>query len=133
MDTLSDAPGNGNSLVASGSTLRKLLGQDGIDVITQMTSMPDGSYSSELLISGSTLLDAIANLTSALAGKQDAISVISPLPSFDYVFGLGEALTSASQVVVDIAGVTGLTDALAAKQIVLAQNRPWSSKVYNAL
>ncbi len=66
--------------------------------------------SSELLISGATLLDSIANLATVVAHKQDAINTISPLP-IDYVFGLGEALSPAASTVVDIGGVTGLTDA----------------------
>ena len=119
IDTLSDAPGTGNSLIASNNTLRKVLGHDGIDVATNITIAPDNSMSSELRISGTTLLEAIANLTAALANKQDAISNISPLP-IDYVFGLGQALTTASQVVVSVADVTGLPEALAAKQGVLS-------------
>ena len=86
IDTLSDAPGSGSSLVASGSTLRKLVGQDGIDVATNVTIAPDGNISSEILISGRTLIDSIAHLTAAVANKQNAISTISPLP-IDYVFG----------------------------------------------
>ena len=105
-------------MVASGNTLRKLLGQDGIDVVTNMTTLPDGSFSSELFISGSTLLDSIANLTAALNTKQDVINTLNPLPT-DYVFGLQDAFAAAS-IVVDIAGVTGLTDALAANQSVLS-------------
>ena len=119
LDSLSDAPGNGNSLIASGSTLRKVLGHDGINVATNITIAPDNSMSSELRISGTTLLEAIANLTTLLATKQDAISNISPLP-IDYVFGLGQALTTTSQVVVSVADVTGLPEALAAKQGVLS-------------
>ena len=51
LSSLSDAPGSGNSLIASGGSLRKLLGQDGIDVAANLTSLPDGSYASEILIS----------------------------------------------------------------------------------
>ena len=115
LDSLSDAPGSGNSLIASGSTLRKVLGHDGIDVATNITIAPDNSMSSELRISGTTLLEAIANLTTVVATKQDIISNISPLP-IDYVFGLGQALTSA----VSVADVTGLPEALAGKQSVLS-------------
>ena len=56
-------------------------------------------------------LGAIANLPTVLATKQDIISNISPLP-IDYVFGLGQALTHASQVTVRVAAVTGLPEAL---------------------
>ena len=115
LDSLSDAPDNGNSLIASGSTLRKVLGHDGIDVATNITIAPDDSMSSELRISGTALLEAIANVTTLLATKQDIISNISPLP-IDYVFGLGQALTSA----VSVADVTGLPEALAGKQSVLS-------------
>ncbi len=116
---MSHAPGTGSSLLASGSTLRKLKGENGIDIATNITTLTDGSFSSELIISGSTLLEAIANLTTALANKQEVISAISPLPSIDYVFGLGEALTNAASTVVDIASVTGLETALANKQPIL--------------
>ena len=116
--------------MASGSQLRKLKGENGIDIATNITSTPDGSSSSELLISGSALLDSIANLTAALNTKQDVINTLNPLPT-DYVFGLQDAFAAAS-VVVDIAGVTGLTDALAAKQGVLSPSRPCKSRACNA-
>ena len=113
LSSLSDAPGSSNSLIASGGTLRKLLGQDGIDVAANLTSLPDGSYASEILISGSALLQAIANLTALVNQKQTLISVANPIPSIDFVYGLGEALTNAASQVVTIDSIPNLVATLA--------------------
>jgi len=106
-------------MLASGGTLRKLLGVDGIDIATNLTSLPDGSYAGELQISGSALLQAIANLTALVNQKQTMISVANPIPSFDFVYGLGEALTNAASQVVTIDSIPNLATALANKQPLL--------------
>ncbi len=89
-------------MIASGGTLRKLLGQDGIDVAANLTSLPDGSFASEILISGSSLLQAIANLAALISTKQTLISVANPIPSIDFVYGLGEALSNAAPSLLEL-------------------------------
>ena len=62
------------------------------------------------------MLEAIANLTAALAAKQDAISVVNPLPTIDFVYGLGDALSYAASTVVTIDSVPNLAETLANEQ-----------------
>ena len=84
-----------------------------------MTSLPDGSFASEILISGSPLLEAIANLAAVVANKQSLISVANPIPSINFVYGLGEALSNAASTVVTIDSVPNLAETLANKQPLL--------------
>ncbi len=52
LSSLSDAPGNGSSLVASGSQIRKVVGTDGVDVslnFTPRTAAPPANCSSAAL------------------------------------------------------------------------------------
>jgi len=104
-------------VLASGGTLRKLLGTDGIEVLTNLTTLLDRSYAGELQISGSALLQAIANLAALVATKQTQISVANPIPSINFVYGLSDALNNAASTGPSaIADITGLTEALAGKQ-----------------
>ena len=64
LETLTDAPGSGSSLLASGSSLRKLQGQGGVDVDTNITLAPDGNISSS----------EILNLGQRVAGSHRKLS-----------------------------------------------------------
>ena len=65
------------------------------------------------------LLEHKAALAALASNKQDKVSPDNPLPSLGYVYGLEAALSAAAASVVGIDGVTGLTEALAAKQSVI--------------
>ena len=65
------------------------------------------------------LLEHGVALATLASNKQDKVSPDNPLPSLGYVYGLEAALSAAAASVVGIDGVTGLTEALAAKQSVI--------------